>query len=110
MDCKAWVRATRVVTVAPSLGSSSCEIPRSRLKGVTGVKVVYFIGGGFKVNCRLPAWFLEANSFDFVLSPSIWKPGIEYFFNFSDFLAVDNNWRGWFYVSSWEGIGGCIFE
>ena len=57
MDCKAGVRATMVVTVAPSLVSSFCEIPRSRLEGVTGVEVVNFIGGGFKVNRRLPAWF-----------------------------------------------------
>ena len=38
------------------------------------------------------------------------KHGIEDFFNFPGFLAVDNNWRGWCYVLSWEGIGGCIFE
>ena len=47
MDCKAGVRATGDVTVAPSLELSSCEIPRSRLEGVTGVEVVNFIGGGF---------------------------------------------------------------
>ena len=62
MDCKAGVWATRVVIVAPSLGSSSCEIPRARIEGVTGVEVVNFIRGGFKVNRRLPAWFLEATS------------------------------------------------
>ena len=94
MDCKAGVRATKVVTVAPSLGSSSCEIPRSRLEGVTRVEVVSFIVGRFKVNRRLPTWFLEGNPFDFVLSPLVVKPGIEDFFYFPGFLAVDNNWRG----------------
>ena len=89
---------------------NSCEIPRSRLEGVMGVEVVNFIGGGFKVNRRLPAWFLEANPFDFVLSPSVVKPRVEDFFNFTGFLAIDNNWRGWCYVLPWEGVGGCIFE
>ena len=41
-----WIR---VVTVAPSLGSSFCEIPWSRLSRVAGVEGIYSIRGVFEV-------------------------------------------------------------
>ena len=68
MDCEAGVWATRVVTVAPSLGSSFCEIPWPRFSGIAEVVRIDCCGSILKVDCRLPTWFIEADPFDLVLS------------------------------------------
>ena len=60
-----------VVTVDPSLGSNSCEIPWSRFSQLPGVKVVDSVRGIIKVTSWLLAWFLIARTFDLVLSPSV---------------------------------------
>ena len=60
-----------VVIVAPSLGSSSCEIPWSRFPRIAGVEVVDSVRGIIEVTSWLPAWFLIAKPFNLVLSTSV---------------------------------------
>ncbi len=57
-----------VVTVAPTLGSSSCEIPWSSFSWIAGVKGVNSVRGIFEVACRLPTGFIKAYLFNFVLT------------------------------------------
>ena len=60
-----------VVTVAHSLGSSSCEIPWSRFSQVARVEVVDSVRGIIEVTSWWPAWFLIAKPFDLILSKSV---------------------------------------
>ena len=60
-----------VVTVAPSLGSSYCEIPWSRFSHVAGVKGVNSVRGIFEVACRLPTGFINSYPFNFVLTTPV---------------------------------------
>ena len=58
----------RVVTVAPSLVLSYCEIPWYRLLRVAGVEGIDYVRGVFEVACGLPTGFIKAYTFNFVLS------------------------------------------
>ena len=61
----------RVVTVAPSLGSSSCEIPWSSLSQVVEVEGINSVRGVFEESCGLPTGLIKAYPFNFVLSKPV---------------------------------------
>ena len=61
----------RVVTLAPSIGSCSCEIPWSRLSRVAGVEGINSVRGVFEVACGLPTGLIKAYPLKFVLSEPV---------------------------------------
>ena len=61
----------RVVTVVPSLESSSCEIPWYMFSPIAGVKGINSVRGIFKVACGLPTGFVKAYPFNLVLTTPV---------------------------------------